>query len=66
MGCSQLHFDVAVVENYTVATETQTVTLLKTSAMHIINGDPCGAPIEICVQRTANNNIIAESGHTVV
>lgn len=51
MGCSQLHYDVAVVDNYTVATEPQTVTLLKTTAMHIINGDPCGAPIEICVQR---------------
>ena len=51
MGCSQLHYDVAVVDNYTVATEPQTVTLLKMSAMHIINGDPCGAPIEICVQR---------------
>ena len=50
MGCSQLHYDVAVVDNYTVATEPQTVTLLKMSAMHIINGDPCGAPIEICVQ----------------
>ena len=51
MGCSQLHYDVAVVDNYTVATEPQTVSLLKTAAMHIINGDPCGAPIEICVQR---------------
>lgn len=51
MGCSQLHFDVAVVDNYTVATEPQTITLLKTSAVHIMSGDPCSAPIEICVNR---------------
>lgn len=51
MGCSQLHFDVAVVDNYTQETDPQTVTLLKTSAVHIMSGDPCVAPIEICVNR---------------
>ena len=51
MGCSQIHFDVAVVDNYTVATEPQQITLLKTSAVHILNGDPCTTPVEICVNR---------------
>lgn len=51
MGCSQIHFDVAVVDNYTVATEPQQITLLKTTAVHILHGDPCSAPVEICVNR---------------
>lgn len=51
MGCSQLHFDVAVTDNYTVGTEPQTVTLMKMSAVHVMHGDPCTAPVDICVER---------------
>lgn len=51
MGCSQLHFDVAVVDYLTVEVEPQSITLMKTSALHILHGDPCSAPIDICVSR---------------
>lgn len=51
MGCLQIHFDVAIVDSYSVEPEPQTVTLLKTSMVHILNEDPCSAPLNICVDR---------------
>lgn len=51
MGCSQLHFDVNVANNHTIETEPQTIMLTKTSALHIVNGDPCSAPVQVCVNR---------------
>lgn len=51
MACSQLHFDVAVVEHFVLEAEPQQITLAKTSAVHILNGDPCSAPVDLCIQR---------------
>lgn len=52
MGCTQLHFDVAIVDSKVVPIdEPKTVNLTKTNAVHIINEDPCTAPVQICIQR---------------
>lgn len=51
MSCSQIHFDIAIVGLQSVETEPQNITLLKTSIVHIINQDPCAAPLNICIQR---------------
>lgn len=52
MGCTQIHFDVAIVDYTSVPVdEPKTVNLTRMSAVHILNEDPCTAPLEICVNR---------------
>ena len=52
MGCTEIHFDVAVVDYASIPVEEPaTVNLLKTNIVHIINEDPCTAPLEICIKR---------------
>lgn len=51
MSCYQLHFDVAIVDSHSVESEPQNITLLKTAVLHLMHEDPCGAPLDICVQR---------------
>lgn len=52
MSCTQIHFDVAIVDNSTLPVEEpQQVVLTKTHAVHLINQDPCTVALDICVQR---------------
>lgn len=51
MACSQIHFDIDIIESNSVSPQPQLVTLTKTSIVHIINQDPCGAPLNICIER---------------
>ncbi len=52
MGCSQVHFDVAVVDKQVVPVdEPTTVHLTKSTLLHVINPFECEAPICICVER---------------
>lgn len=51
MGCSQVHFDVAIVDNHSVEDTPKRITFTKPVAVHILLQDPCTAPLNICIKR---------------
>lgn len=51
MSCTQLKFDVPVFNGKTMSDETKRVTLTKMSAVHLVQEDPCSAPIQVCIKR---------------
>lgn len=51
MSCTQMQFDVAVYEGTTATDETKRVTLTKSVAVHLIQQDPCTAPLQLCIKR---------------
>lgn len=52
MSCTQISMEAFVSGNYVVPSdEVKTVTLLKTAALHVIQSNPCEAPMSVCVNR---------------